>query len=82
MSYFLLLYRRSKGELIEIDEFPPEQRETAFQLRLEREIAHRRNPDVEVVVLSAPSRADLERTHSRYFKSVSELAGESVEGTS
>ncbi len=82
MSYFLLLYSRSKGELIEIDEFPPEQRETAFRLRLEREIAHRRNPDVEVVVLSAPSRADLERTHSRYFKSVSELAGESVEGKS
>ena len=74
MSYFLILYSRSKGALIEMDEFPAEQREEAFRLRLEREIAHRQNPDVEVVVLAAPTRADLERTHSRYFKSVSELA--------
>jgi hypothetical protein len=28
---------------------------------------------VEVVILQSPSRAALERTHARYFKSVSEL---------
>jgi len=45
----------------------------ASQERLERELAERGHPEMEVVIVRSPSRAALERTHARYFKSVNEL---------
>jgi broad specificity phosphatase PhoE len=73
MSYFLVVYDRSTGELRELTEFGEDQADHAAQARLDRELAERTHPEVEVVVVASPSRAALERTHARYFKTVSEL---------
>jgi hypothetical protein len=73
MSHFLLVYDRSTGELRELTEFSDDQADRARRERLKRELAERTHPEVEVVVVTSPSRKALERTHARYFKSVSEL---------
>jgi len=75
MSHFLVVYDRSTGELRELTEFSEDETDRASRARLERELAERTHPEVEVVVLTSPSRAALERTHARYFKSVHELTG-------
>jgi hypothetical protein len=72
MSYFLLVYDRSTGAL-ELTEFGEDQGARASEERLERELAARGHPEVEVVIVRSPSRAALERTDARYFKSVNEL---------
>ena len=72
MTYFLLVYDRSSGAL-ELTEFGESERARASRERFERELAERGRPEVEVVVVQSPSRAALERTHARYFKSVDEL---------
>lgn len=77
MSYFLLVYDRSTGAL-ELTEFGEDQGDRASSARFERELAERGHPQVEVVLLQSPSRAALERTHARYFKSVSELTATEV----
>ena len=38
------------------------------------EIAHKADPNIEVVLLEADSRETLLRTHARYFKTVAEIA--------
>ncbi len=73
MSHFLVVYDRSTGELCELTEFGDDEADRAARARLERELAERTHPEIEVVVVTSPSRAALERTHARYFKSVSEL---------
>lgn len=77
MSYFLLVYDRSTGAL-ELTEFGEDAAPRASRERFERELAERGRPEVEVVILRSPSRAALERTHARYFKSVSELTATEV----
>lgn len=77
MSYFLLVYDRSSGAL-ELTEFGQDEGARASRERLRRELAERGHPDVEVVILQSPSRAALERTHARYFKSVNELTATDV----
>ena len=72
MSHFLVVYDRSTGEL-ELTEFTEEEADRASRERLERELVERTHPEVEVVVLTSPSRKALERTHARYFKTVNEL---------
>lgn len=71
MNYFLVVYDRATGEL-QLRDFGVA-REDALKARFEVEQSGI-GRDTEVVVLSANSREDLERTHSRYFHSVSELA--------
>lgn len=74
MSHFLLVYRRSTGELVT--------RElgldagAALEERFASELAHKDDPDVEVVLLSAPDLEALRRTHSRYFRTITQLAGD------
>jgi hypothetical protein len=77
MSYFLLVYDRSTGAL-ELTEFAEDEAPRASRERFERELAERGRPEMEVVILRSPSRAALERTHARYFKSVSELTATEV----
>ena len=74
MTEFLLTYRRSRGELIECLEFA--QRSDATRARTAREREFIADPDVEVVVLTAASREQIMRTHSRYFRTVQELASD------
>jgi hypothetical protein len=71
MSYFLLIYDRATGDL-KVQEFGGS-REDALRARFAEESSGL-SSETEVVVLSADSRDDLERTHSRYFHGVAELA--------
>lgn len=72
MNYFLLVYDRAAGKLLEEQQFS--QRVEALQARFATEKLHRaESENVEVVVVSAASRDDLLRTHARYFLTVEEL---------
>jgi hypothetical protein len=73
MTHFLLVYRRSTGELVE-DRDLGQDRAEALKVRFAREQREKDDPDVEVVLLSASSREALMQTHARYFKSVQQLA--------
>lgn len=53
-----------------------EDRAKAQALRFAAEKELRTDPDVEVVILAAQSREALVQTHSRYFKTLSQLASE------
>jgi len=66
MTYFLLVYDRSKGELIEVPREFAEHAD-ALSARFEREMADH-NPDHEVVVLGGESVEALAETHARYFR--------------
>jgi hypothetical protein len=68
MKHFLLVYDRVRGQLVECQEY--EDYDAALKCRFVHE--HGKSPDVEVVVLSATSEANLWRTHVRYFKSFQE----------
>lgn len=72
MSYFLIVYDRASGKRLDLEEFSS--REEATRARFEREIAERGHSGIEVVVLGASSLESMKRTHSRYFKSLGQLA--------
>jgi hypothetical protein len=75
MRYFLLVYDRRGRRLIkDVKEYPEAELNEAMneRFRIEREGAL--GDEIEVVVLGADSRERLEETHSRYFKSLDELA--------
>jgi hypothetical protein len=76
MKLFLLIYDRKRGVLVETREYPGEQRKEALRARFEAEDAHRGDEDLEVVLLGAASFADIQKTHSRYFRSATELLHE------
>jgi hypothetical protein len=73
MRYFLVIYNRITGA-VDVKNFAASQREQALEERFARELEERHQPEMEVVLLGAESRAALERTHARYFHSVEELA--------
>jgi hypothetical protein len=73
MSYFLLVYNQHRG-LESIEEYPDDAGDAAVARRLELQRANHGRTEMEVVLLGAPSRQALERTHGRYFKSIRELA--------
>lgn len=71
MKFFLIQYHQGTGDF-ELKQF--EDRVAALRARLASEEFYADDPQMEIVVLGARSQADLMRTHSRYFKSVGELA--------
>jgi hypothetical protein len=71
VSHYLLVYDRSAGRLLREESFAD--RRAALTERFREETRHR-GQDVEVVVLTSAKRADMLRTHGRYFKSLAELA--------
>ena len=73
MTQYLVRYRRSTGDLLQFEDLGPD-RAVAMSRRLKEERAHKDDPDIEVILLTASSREALIRTHARYFKSVPELA--------
>ena len=75
MDQFLIVYRRSTGELLEFEDLGSD-RARALKRRAECEQLRKEDPEIEVVVLSAKSREALIETHGRYFKRVGQLAGE------
>jgi hypothetical protein len=74
MRYFLMVYDRTAGTILELKEFEGERRAEALKERFARELREVGNSDIEVVVLGAASRNALVHTHSRYFKTLQELA--------
>lgn len=73
MKYFLLVYDRVRGEILVDREYPFDARDRALRARAEL-MAEQTDPNVEVVLLGADSRADLLKTHGRYFMSLREAA--------
>jgi len=73
VNYYLLVYDRRRGEIMEREDFRATDRGRAFKRRLEKMIERREQPDVEVVLFSAESFSDLLKTHSRYFKTPEEI---------
>lgn len=71
VKFFLIEYHQGTGAF-ELKHF--DDRRAALRARLASEELHANDPQMEIVVLGARSQADLMRTHSRYFKSVGELA--------
>jgi len=75
MNYYLLVYDRHKGSLlVDPAAYSSDRRGEAVDERFRLERMYRLDPNVEVVLLGAESRADLERTHARYFKTFQEIA--------
>jgi len=70
---YLIKYRRSTRELLQCENLGSD-RALAMNRRLNEERAHKDNPDIEIVLLTASSHEALIQTHARYFKSVPELA--------
>ena len=73
MNYFLILYDGSTRSIIEEEEFSSEDRHLALERRFALEKEYRDAPNVEVVVFGSESHEALEHTHSRYFKTVSQM---------
>jgi hypothetical protein len=71
VNHYLVVFDRSKGEVLRCESFST--REGALQARFETERDLGHNGDVEVVVLGANSPEALVRTHSRYFRRLSQL---------
>ena len=67
MRFFLLVYDRTSGTILEQVEFDDEG--AAMQARFDREDQYARRGDVEVVVLGAASLEQVKLTHGRYFMS-------------
>jgi len=72
MRNFLVVYNRRTGENA-VQEFPAGSGREAIRERFVQERAHRGDPDIEVVVLGSDSREELEKTHSRYFRTAREI---------
>jgi len=71
---FLIEYDRPRGSIVQLREFDDTSRAVAEDERLKLELGLKRQGiEHEVVVLDAPSKEALRRTHSRYFESVVEL---------
>jgi hypothetical protein len=80
MKHFLVVFDRAEGRLCRLTEYASSA--GALQARFDAEKLHRAHPDIEVVVLSAPSKADLRRTHARYFQDVRQLASRGLDRVS
>jgi len=72
MPQFLIIYNEQTGD-VDVTSYTDDERAAARARRFELERAHRLEPHIEVVLLSAPSEDVVRRTHARYFKSVREL---------
>lgn len=79
MKYFVLVYDPREHSILELRPFESTERDEAAAYRMECEREHR-GTDVEIVLLGAPSRAALRRTHRRYFHTTRDLATAGVEG--
>ena len=72
MMYFLLRYDRSSGQLLFMDSFRDSAQ--ARDRRYAMEFAYAHELTIEILVLGAESEEALRRTHSRFFRTLPELA--------
>lgn len=78
MKYFVLVYDPREHSILRLRPFESTERDAAAAYRMECEREHR-GTGVEIVLLGAPSRAALRRTHRRYFHTTRALATAGVE---
>jgi hypothetical protein len=76
MNHYLIVFDRSEGRLLRFERCTSSA--DAMKARFEAERLHRRNPDIEIVVLGARSRDAVRLTHARYFDAVGDLAQRGV----
>lgn len=74
MKFFVLVYDKRAGLLREHRAFDQAERQRALDERRDLMVRYRLDPNIEVALLGAESYGDLMKTHSRYFKSLAELA--------
>ena len=72
MNHYLVVFDRSKGEVLRLNRYSD--REEALHARFAEERARQGQPDIEIVVLAATREDALRRTHGRYFKNFDQLA--------
>ena len=71
---FLIVYDATSSRLIEVREYPDADRQRAADdLKVAQEEHFKELEQVEIALFESPSLETLERTHSRYFKSLAEL---------
>jgi hypothetical protein len=68
VTYFVLVYNRRLGQLVERQDYPGDARATAWGERDRLSLVHANLPDVEVVLLGSDSEETLRATHGRYFR--------------
>lgn len=73
MKYFLLVYHRTREQLVETHTFPMEDRSAALKTRRDLQRRYYGVPELEVVLLGAERFEDLQRTHRRYFRKSADI---------
>jgi hypothetical protein len=73
MTLFPLTYYRDRSHPTEVEAI--DDHDEALERLREAEKKVREQPELEVVLLTAPSEDDIHRTHARYFQTADELLG-------
>jgi len=68
------VYDRRRRTILREEAYADDELKRAVNERLAEEIAHKADPNIEVVLLEADSRETLLTNHARYFKTVAEIA--------
>jgi hypothetical protein len=77
---FLVVYDRSRAELIELRAYENTDRHLADSDRLELELSlDAAQSQIEIVHFDANTEADLRKTHRRYFESVESIAATPID---
>ena len=67
MSLYVIVFNRERGTLVTMHRV--DSQKEADSERIQLELEHRHQPEIEVVVLEAASEDQLRSTHARYFGS-------------
>jgi len=82
MTIFLLEYEPKTGMIVSLTQYSEHERDAAMKQRLRLEKANAlAGREREVALLEAVTESALRATHSRYFKSVKELADAASPGS-
>jgi len=71
---FVVEYDRQKMVLLSLDSFDDDRPSEAMRRKLDLELLHANDQNVEVALFQSSSESMLRRTHARYFRSARELA--------
>lgn len=77
MKHFLVVYSRREGRIVRRHMY--RDAAEALEARFAAEREYQAQPDIEVVVLGGESWPSVQRTHSRYFCPVQDLARAGLE---
>lgn len=74
MKFYILIYDRTQQKLLDVREFPEDDRALAEEFRFKAQRhSIQEGLDQEIVLFQAKSKGALQRTHGSYFFSESEL---------